>query len=365
MPSSSRPVPPLLAAHLVTSPEVSGRRQPLIAALHHAVAPLTMTGRLEPVLGFEQDAVKAALSAPQQTPPLVDLDATHMDDVSMRPLVHSLHVRQISNTFKHAEALRLIAALPVPAQQGPGVPPHPRFGLVLEDDAVFSATMVQALTRAARDAPADADLVFLGLPSTRTIPPEEDRSEFDDPLSLYANHVIPACESYLVTPAAAGRIAALLFPLRLNTTGQLTYILRKGAAAKAYVAVPNAFVDGSKIGIVTSSVDGNNQLLWNQAYCRMDAILRQVPKDGAYTEAMQAQFEAVWENEQQFKEHPDVLVLRADHLARSGRRREAEDTYERALGLYDRDACVVNNGSEFLKRYMAIFGEEEGGARVV
>ena len=333
----------LLGAHVIVSRETADMRRHVLTLLDQGVAPMTLDGRLERVEGDDPDDVKAKLAgAPSGM--LVDLEAKNVQDEHMRPLLRGLHLRQVSNALKHLAALRRVAA----AATKPG---GPRFAMVVEDDALFGDQMSDAVFRATRDAPADADVVFLGLPSTRRPPTLDEPAAFDDPLQLFASHVLPACDSYLVTPAGAAKLAARFLPIRFATSAQLTMLMRAGAF-KAYVAVPNAFVDGSKVGVVTSSLNPNNQLLWNNPYCRAEAIVRKRP----YGPAEQAQFEAAW-GEQMFKEHPDATVLRADHLLASERYQEAAAAYKQALEMYDRMGCVVNNASDWLRRYMGVYGK--------
>ena len=339
---SPRQPPILLAAHAIVSRETAAMRKHVVQQLEQALAPLALSGRLERVEGEEPEDVRAKLAgAPAGL--LVDLEAKNVEDESMRPLARSLHLRQVSNALKHLAAIRRVAAAGAPSSG------TPRFSLVVEDDALFGDQMPEALSRAARDAPADADVVFPGLPSTRRPPAADEPAAFDDPLQLFAGHVLPACESYLLTQAGAHKLAAKFLPVRFSTAAHLTYLLRRGVA-KAYVAVPNAFVDGSKVGVVTSSLNPNNQLLWNNPYCRGEAAVRRRP----YGPDERAAFEAAWKD-QMFKDHPDSIVLRADHLAASGAAAEARDEYARALDAYDKSGCVVNNMSDWLRRYMAVF----------
>lgn len=326
----------LRSAHVLVSAETA-LRAPLVKRLDDELSPLTLSGRLDRV--SENDAA-ALMQAPGIAALPVNFTASEMEDETLRPLVRALQIRQVSNSLKHLEALRRVAA-----DTGEGA----RFSLVVEDDAVFGETMHNALEHAARDAPADADIVFVGLPSTRLPEPGSNTSVFDDPLALYPNGgVLPACESYLVTPDGARRLAEAFLPLRLGTTGQLTYLFRK-KVAKAYLSVPNVFVDGSKIGVCVSTIDANSQLIWNQDYCQATELLRQ--------NAPMEQFDAAWER-QPFKTHPDCIVQKADSCALRGQVEDAKEIYERALRTYAENNGVINTQTEFMKRYMSMYGRD-------
>lgn len=330
--------PLLLSAHVLVCDETA-IRVPLIKRLDDAVAPITVSGTLDQVADHN---VKALMQSPGISKLPVNFNVADMDDEQLRPMVRSLQIRQVSNSLKHLEALRRVAAQASASSA-------PRFSLVLEDDAVFGDSFKDALAHAVRDAPEDADVVFVGLPSTRLPEPGSSASVFDDPLVMYPNGgILPACESYLVTPDAARRLVDAFLPLRLPTPAQLTYLFRK-KVAKPYISVPNVFVDGSKIGVTVSTIDANSQLVWNHDYCHVTELLRQnAPKD---------QFDAAWEK-QPFKNHPDCIVQLADSLAQQGLIEEAKDAYERALKTYTENNGVVNTHTEFMKRYMSMYGRD-------
>jgi hypothetical protein len=276
--------------------------------------------------------------------PLVELDPKKVSDEAMAPLCVPLHVRVISNALKHHEALSEIAR---EYNGGDGDPQ--RFSLVVEDDAVFSEEqMIDAIHRATTYAPPDADIIFLGLPSKRQISElSHDRAEFDDVSEFISSQVLPGCDSYLVSRSASKRLSSSFLPIRFSTNVHWTYLIRTGVVRKAYIAVPNAFVDGSKLGIFPSSISTNNQLIWNQGYCK----LRQMVDSGKVSSLVG--FEKLW-NEQtsMLQNHPDSLVLLADYHMRCGRVQDAVKVYGDALDAYEKDGCIVNNTSDFMKRYM-------------
>lgn len=217
---------------------------------------------------------------------------------------------------------------------------------------MFGNNVIDVLSTAVRDAPSDADIVFLGLPSTRQAS-TDGRSVFDDALAMFGG-VLPACDSYLITPGAAAKLVQQgghMLPVRFPTHVQLSYAIKK-AGLKSYVVVPNVFVDGSKLGVFCSSLDANNRLVWNQNYCMMEALVRQTPLPPDAAE----RFEELWA-QQPFKQHPDVLVVRAAFLSKLGRFKDAEAAYADALRLYDDNGAVVNSTSAFLRSYMDLYRE--------
>ena len=320
-------------ALLLHSPMLATSRSAALTVADARIAPLARTGVVTRVTSHEHGDVAANVNA------LVDLDASHMPDPAFKPLVANIHVRQLSNAMKHLEALRIASATP----DEDAAEECLRFTLVMEDDALFSDNVRTVLEYATRGAPADADVVFLGLPSPRA--PTAGEALFDDVATVFP--LLPACDSYLVTKAAAKRLADAFLPVRFVTNVHLSYLLRT-LGLRSYVAVPNVFVDGSKIGVFASSLDSNNRLLWNTQYCQADAMVR---GEAAYHPSA---FDALWA-QQPFKEHPDNLALRAYHIAKTGRHAEAETAFAEALREYDRHGCLVNNTSKFLREYTLLY----------
>jgi GR25 family glycosyltransferase involved in LPS biosynthesis len=345
MASSSHQI--LSSVHILTSDATRSKRASLINALETSLGKIAPPSHIKQVYDaktrfLEPEAIPGMLSAWKADKPLADLDPKNVPDPAMSQLARPLHVRSISNTLKHHEAILEIAK----NYESSGA----KYALVVEDDAVFSEEqMLDAVTRAIKNAPADAELIFMGLPSKRSADSivESGKAEYDDVSELIATQVLPACDSYLIACSAADRIASGFLPVRFSTNIQWTYLIRSGVVRKAYIAVPNAFVDGSKLGVFPSSISTNNQLIWNPGYCQLMSMVAQKDVAG---------FEALWNKQTaMLQNHPDALVLLGDYYLISGREKDAEIAYERALKTYEAEGCLVNNTSEFMKRYMSVY----------
>jgi len=71
-----------------------------------------------------------------------------------------------------------------------------------------------------------------------------------------------------------------------------------------------------------------------------------------------SEFKTLWDEQpESFKFHPDALVLYADWQVASKLLKDAENTFAKALETYDANKCIVGNSSDFLKRYLKIFGD--------
>lgn len=337
--SDGRPLDNTVIIHSPTL--VADTRGAALRLLEAHVAQVTRPGGTSVMTEPEPSTIAADPTLQATT--IVDTDAAKMPDASMRPFMKQLNHRQISNALKHHRALRLIAERA--AQHDPS-----GFSMVVEDDALFTHDMQAALQRVVRQAPASVDIVMLGLPSAAD-PSPDGCFAFEDTLARFA--AFPACESYLIRNSAAARVASAFLPIRLPTNMHLTHVVRLlGGEVKVAHSVPNVFVDGSKLGMFASVVDTNNQLLWNPSFCKMSALLGCWRQQGR--EKAARTFSDLWD-EQPYKEHPDVLALRAAWLAETEAPEDAEDAFADAMRAYEANKCVMDNTSQFLRRYVALY----------
>lgn len=262
-------------------------------------------------------------------------------------LAAPFHVHHLSNALKHHAALASAAA-------------HPDADalLVLEDDALFSDNMSAMLATTLRAAPADWEAVFLGLPST--LKPAASGAPQFEPLAAVFK-IVPGCDSYLLRPAVAARLAAAFLPVRFVTHVHLSWLLSAaagaptavaaGAPVRAYVTTPNLFVDGTKLGVYISAIEVNNRLLWNAQYMALEGrVRRQETLTDADREAIAKAL-----GEAHFQAHPDVVYLRGLFEMRCGRHAAARELFEQALRVLEAEGSVLNRGSELLANYCELY----------
>jgi tetratricopeptide (TPR) repeat protein len=273
----------------------------------------------------------------------VDIDPTHVAE-RFRPFSPpAINLRQVSNTLKHRAALTRIGA----SNQ---TPHELRFSLVVEDDALYTQNLRSLLARITRDAPADADIVFVSLPS----PPSEDLA-FPALDALFRTP--PACDAYLVTPRAAEAMARAMLPVRMPTPSHL-HCVAHTLGLRMYVSSHNVFLDGSKIGAAVSSIQPNNLLIWNQPFCRLADSVAGSKADASLVTAALEEFalsSSSSPNGAQFAAHPDVWALHARCLRGLGRHEEALALFEKAYAAYVEGEAILDISSGFLREYMALF----------
>lgn len=270
------------------------------------------------------------------------IDIEGLDIRKEHPDTVRLIRRRLSNSLKHRTALQLVQE---------NARRHPRaWHAVLEDDVLFNDQAIAMLRKTAVKAPADADLVFLGLPSSREATPGEVLYE---PLEKVLR-ILPCCESYLVTPTAAARLLGDFLPVKASTPAHLQSLFQKHGL-KVYICTPSVFLDGSKVGVFLSSIEHNNALLWHPQWSRIQSILLQAPPGRPLPAEGQREVEELI-RAAPFKEHPDFRHLVARVRERQGRYAEAKQQYDKALEIYLAEDCTVAGpDNRFLKDFIQVF----------
>jgi hypothetical protein len=334
---------------LIHSSTLLGRaRSASVQLIQKSLSPLSQSGSVTIIDSNEPDDDLIARIESKGVD-MVNVNAKDMDAIApdFAPIVKTLHVRQVSNAMKHYDAISQISSSSCESSE---------YSLVLEDDTIFGSD-IDVLLRRITDslarqypAPERPDIVFLSLPSPPPPSAPDASSEtvtFHEFKDLY--NALPACDAYLISREGALKMAAAMLPIRLPTNLQLSFLIRK-LGARTVLTAPNAFIDGSKMGVFTSSIDPNNALIWNQPYCRVHELLSKAPDLEIALPEIRTEF-----SKQPFKDHPDALALLARFLTMTERFEEAREVYQMALERYDRENVLMDSSSNFLRSYMALF----------
>lgn len=266
-------------------------------------------------------------------------------------LLAPMHPNQVSNALKHRAALTRVAH----SSSDQGV-----HHLVVEDDVLFNEKLLApGLADALHRAPADGGVLFLGLPSSKPAPREgESRppamrfETIDHFFSFFSVSVIPACDSYVITPPAALRVVRDFLPVRFPTHIHLSWCLMRsraqgGPGVQAYIGSPNLFLDGSKLGIYTSSLLHNNRLAWNPAYMEINALVRrQQPLSDSEVERIES-----LRARMSLRDNPDVRFLLGMYHAKRGQYGAAAAEMQAAFDSYRQNGCLLSRSSEFVNRF--------------
>ncbi len=289
--------------------------------------------------GFEPDEI---------TPELIR-NTTNLDkpgDERFDGLLDNLHRRNLSNTLKHHIALKHIV------ETDPSGEHH---HLILEDDVVAGDASPAALAEVIARSDG-ADITFLGLPAPAAgVSSSSSRSDFDV-RAVY--NVLPSCESYLIKPSAAAKLAAALLPIKFRTNVQISYALHVlHPDLRVRATQPTIFMDGSKLGATISTIEANNALIYNASFGALEQRLAPSAPKPSVQEVRELAASTT-------SQHPDVQYRLGLLFKRAGDKVEALKRFQAAYAEYKAGHAVINSRSHFLKAYIDLHRPESKAAVV-
>lgn len=216
--------------------------------------------------------------------------------------------------------------------------------IVLEDDVVFNDNIADNLYSVLTESRPAFDILFLGLPSAKTEVPIANQNVKD------VFKYLPCCDSYMMPKKTAVALQTVFLPLKFPTNIQLSYLF-DSKDMTALLAVPNVFIDGSKIGLYFSSIEVNNRLIFNQEYVLLaKAIAENENLSDEQCNAIDALFHDV-----KLKTNPEFYYLKAIYESKKGNYEFANCIYEYTYNIYKENGTMLNTQSLFLRDYMRNF----------
>lgn len=237
-------------------------------------------------------------------------------------LLRPLKVAQVTNTLKHIKALELVANGAADA------------ALVIEDDVAYRNEVAEDVAAALRNF--KGGLTFLGTPAAAS----SLQSGVQPFSEMY--QVAPCCDSYLVDRDTARRLLEHMIPIRFPANIQLSYAM-ENAGVSANIAIPNVFVDGSKLGMYLGSIESNSNMVFNEAFVRCAQTWQAPDFDPSSFDKVDPKW------------HPELLHLKAQYETKKGNYAQAQDLYKHAVSLYEAHGGVLDNSSELLRNFMRLY----------
>ncbi len=251
-------------------------------------------------------------------------------------LIKNLHVFQLSNTLKHLKVLDVVSQLDEDC-----------LNLVLEDDISYDQDRVMKLLEDAVAKYKKGSIMFLGLPNNAQVGQNTTRVEVAETRKLF--ELLPYNDSYLIDTSAAKKLYENFLPVKFATNIQFSHVLEK-TGVESYQTIPNIFVDGSKLGMFTSSLNVNNVLIFNNDYMKLREI---VNKEKVSDDDRKIAFELCVKSP--CAPHPDFQYLKALFECKLGAFEQALKSFENAKEMYSRNMCIMNHESQFLKDFMRTY----------
>jgi hypothetical protein len=218
--------------------------------------------------------------------------------------------------------------------------------LVLEDDAYLLPTYLENFKKILQcQSKTEWDIIFTGISSN-----DDTSSEVTLKPVSSITPVLPCKESYFIKPKVAtsmlGEWKTLKFILRI----QWSYWLKMNPNIKAMYPTKRAFIDGSKVGVMPSSLHANNPLIFNREYFELSKIVNSSEEEAkTKTKEVEALYGAVAN-----LNSPDIMHLLATFLLKIGKVMEAKAVLQQAINIMNVHSCTVRSQGDLYQALVTL-----------
>lgn len=267
--------------------------------------------------------------------------ADKQHDLYNKYIVKTPQVNFISNCLKHMDALNQIAKSSNDND----------INIIIEDDVVFDNTLdgkIMDFVTNKKFLKSDGvpyDIIFFGLPCQSTDNTTDKSLQVIDIPNV---NILPCCDSYFISKSCAKSLAKGYVPIKFPNNIQLSYLISKNSF-KVGKVFPNIMADGSKIGVVTSSISPNNILIFNSTYKKVYTLLQ---KENPTNEDIDTIKELLDNND--MKESADFIFLEGLFLLRIKKYQEAKVRFDKAIFLYEDNMSPLSNQSAIIQNYIEL-----------
>jgi hypothetical protein len=247
--------------------------------------------------------------------------------------INVLNVHQISNLEKHRLVLTTISNKQKPDE----------LHFIIEDDVLVGEDYIhniKALFKALQeDRLTEWDILFTG----------QADMEKNEQISLQdsrKNYKFLLCKSsYFIRPATAKKLAAYLEVYKYTLKNAISKFVWDNKDLKSCITNKHTFLEGSKMGLFTTSVNNSNFLYQNSQF----VSLAKITTNDEITDEMLKEAEDTYKSLQQF-ENPDILhtmgviyYKRKDYSNAKKYMTEACDKMQSGFAYISKSSEILNN----------------------
>jgi hypothetical protein len=278
-------------------------------------------------------------------------------------LMDNLHINHISNIFNHLESLNKIKEhYNKLNEEDKGT----NLYIILEDDVflmnIFEEQMKMILESIIKGN-ISYDLIFLGVPISIDNKTEDKKNNdiiINETLCL--NFIpqylkfLPSCDSFIINPVILNneQLFEDINKIRLQYHFELSYIIKR-YQLKSYYTSPHLMLDGSKMGIIPSSINLNNIHIYNNEFMNMINILNINEEEfNKNQEKYEEEFNKNYDKVKEF-DNPDILHLNAIFHNKMKKHETALNIFKHAHKRYSEMPSNITNESNFIMDYVKTY----------
>lgn len=253
----------------------------------------------------------------------VTIDLKKTEDVEFGNKIISLEDCHKSNFSKQYQAIEKIIELAKTEKEG-----DTHFYMCIEDDCVFLPQFVANLqTFLENPTISPWDILFLCVCQPNDIMTE---LIFRDTRDLFK--IIPSKECYMITSKTATKLLSALEKMHFQYRLQLSHWIYTTPEIISKYPTKRVSVEGSKVGIMPSSINNNNVLIYNRDYLKLfNMVLGK--------EAIDMDIATKIFNLSRHLNSPEIIHLYAVLLFKNEKLDEAKEHFIEAV-----NQCILKNG---------------------
>jgi hypothetical protein len=260
----------------------------------------------------------------------INLNSDEITDEEFKKLQSKFNLAQLSNLYKHRNAYESIKNSKT------------KHNLIIEDDVILLPEYTPNFE------------MFMGKLSTfeydillACISNNDENEPMDIAISsVYFKVLISKC-AYFITPTTAQKLYDYLdvvrFPLKLSLS---KFIFDNKSEICSYILNKHTFLEGSKLGIFTTSINSNNFLLQNIHFIRLIEMLN---NNETNIKKIEEHYNAYGKN------NPDFLHILGLIYFKNNKFKEAAETLKMAIINYKNEEGYMIQNNELLNNAINIY----------
>jgi GR25 family glycosyltransferase involved in LPS biosynthesis len=251
--------------------------------------------------------------------------------------IQPMGLEQLSNFEKQREIWRRIGDHPEDTAD---------VFMVIEDDAFIlpeCSDKLQEILKAIYEKSAGSyDLLTLCLADNDVAP--SDPVKFLD--FRTTGKVLPSKDAYFIRPGAAKLLYRETDIMKMTARMQMSYILHKNPSIELRYPNKRAMIEGSKLGITSSTINPSNILIYNREFMDMWKYINVQKPPIREIRNLYKKVEHV--------KNPDMMHIYAVLLYRAGELHEAQDAFMEAVEIMKEKQGLLTSRSELLNNAINI-----------
>lgn len=170
------------------------------------------------------------------------------------------------------------------------------------------------------------------------------------PIQNLGVKAIPAKDSYFITYETAKKLLQEWGPMKFSFRIHLSYLIKRMSLKVGYSCRP-IFLDGSKLGLVPTTINTGNMLVFNREFMDMYQFLQKSPEEIIFNLAKITQIYGSI----QHMESGDISFMFGMILAKAKKYKEAEILFKKAAEEIKKKQGLLNNRSDITNQTIEIY----------